>query len=332
MNKKLSVFLGLILFLLSIASIQALITDNLTAYYSFDTIDTTGTAIHDLSGYNNASNFGATASAGVLNNSLYCVEGESDYITANTTATALSTTFSVNYWMKYSGSATSQEISIAYANTTGASSARWQLNTANGGGSAGKYEFYYSLSPYRTYTNNDQKVNNGVWQMYTLVRNGATTTIYQNGSAISTSNNIPTGDVNTGDKFWACRHSGGDYTTMYIDEYSFFERALSTDDITALWNGGLGFNPLAPVYYNYSINVQVNYNGVGVNAAKVQFTNNNTNVSIFNVTNSSGGLSQPIGFNTVAPVPNIYYIVTAWINGNNTVRPVSNIVYVSDTN
>lgn len=322
MNKKLKLsiytlflFIGIMIFSINVYATWSLGLTNITAFYDGTTNSTANTTIKDWAGNFNLTNNNLVT---VNNGSMTWLYASSDGKYATNTKSPVQG----NNWTLCYAVQSKQAVETAdRVMNFGANSASNLINIYNiwttGTNRFGVYAA--GFIPAST-------TNTGDWFDICWTVNNGNVSYYKNG--VYNTSSAMTMTVNSGefDLFGGVGEFNGNLTKICF----WNNTALNSSQVSEWYNSGLGFNPFIITYYNYSINVQVNYNGVGVNASKVQFLNNDTGVSIFNVTNSSGGLSQLIGINAIV-VPNVYYIVTAWINGNNTVRPISHIVYVNTT-
>lgn len=347
MNKKLSVFLGLFLVLCTFISVSATLPADANVIASWNFNEGTGTNALD----NKTQLYNGTLQGGLgwttvgknsnaINNSgvagRYVTVADNDTFSF-TDGAGTDKPFSICYWVNHSTLTDYQTVVNKWNNSGGSGGEYYDLFFANGmvlwsltdpSGSGFKIG---RTAPAGTAVANK-------WEYYCFTYDGSESVtgikIYKNASVVDNSNDVSgtyTGMTNGVRPVQIGTRTGIDGLRGTIDEVVFFNYSLSSDEITDLYYSGAGkFFPFnEATKYNYSIKIQVNYNGVGVDASKLQITNNDTNTSVFNATNSSGGLWYYLGFNTVIPPPNVYYIVTAWINGNNTVRPISHVVYVN---
>lgn len=346
MNKKIGIIV--LLFLCTLSVVYAALPSNTNVIASWNFYEGTGTNVLDnktqlyngtLQGGMGWSTSGKNGNA--INNSgltyRYMTVADND-IFSFTDGAGTDKPFSICFWINRT-SLTDYQCSINKWNNTGSVGGEYydlvfadgkillSLTDPAGTAKIGRY------APAGTAVANR-------WQhfCYTYTGSEASTgiDIYLNGTAVDNSADDAggySGMTNGVRPVQVGMRTGIDGLRGTIDEIVFFNYSLSSTEVSDLYFAGVGkFFPYdAAPTYNYSIKLQVNYNGTGVSGAKIQITNNNTNVSVFNVTNTTGGLTHPIGLNTVIPPPNIYYIVTAWINGNNTVRPLSHIVYLNAT-
>ncbi|MFO7969946.1 MAG: LamG domain-containing protein, partial [Candidatus Izemoplasmatales bacterium] len=228
---------------------ESLNTD-LVSYWNFDEQDTTGSGtIIDIHGTNNGTNNGASNVTGILGTAYDFEESEGDSMVLGAVNPAL---FSVSMWIK------PESFDNDFNNI---------LSTRDG--TTGGYAFYidddtpfvlraYTFSGITTITPSTESLIAGEWYHAVMTYNGSVIKLYINGvlnntgtQAYTQSNkNITLGsdDANTGDDFY----------DGIIDEVGIWSRALTSDEVSDLYNGGDGL-PYGGGISLVTLNAPVNY-------------------------------------------------------------------------
>jgi len=155
---------------------------------------------------------------------------EQDYIDTGYQKDFGTEDFTINYWSYVPTGASAQGISNDNA------------------GYSGFLLDYYGSSLYMSSNGSSWDIASNVstgdeiknaWYMLTLKREGSTFTIYKNGTYVSGfSSSASLKDASSPIEIG--RTQGGIYHHGYIDDVRIYSRALTTDDITALYNSGAG--------------------------------------------------------------------------------------------
>jgi RHS repeat-associated protein len=222
------------------------LSNSLVSYWKFD--ESSGNAA-DSVGSNTLTNNGPTSFGGTygkINNGIDFANTSSDYFSISNAAQsglALSGPLTVSFWMKTSDPGTGHDAGIV--GKWGSSNTGYQINTENGG------YLFFRLGPdpddisnqnttYADHVYNNQKVNDGTWHLITCTYDGTTARIYIDGS-LAADRAISVSLSNTGD-FVAGRFSinTGNYYNGYLDEIGVWSRALSSGDVSTLYNSGVG--------------------------------------------------------------------------------------------
>jgi len=221
------------------------LTDNLIAYYKLD--ETSGTTAVDSVGSYNGTNNGATINQTGKIGKAYSFEGVNDYISTTLTIPAATSATLASYsaWVYYGGSevkafgsdagSTGQIHLYASINATGLTFGE----TYFGGGSSDGPDTY-SFTP-----------TNG-WYHIVIVKTAASKfDIYLNGvKRLNQLNRTATVSSN----FSLGRSYSTAYHATIEDEVGIWNKALSTDEITELYNSGSGITyPFLP-YYSLTVN------------------------------------------------------------------------------
>lgn len=202
------------------------LADNLVAYYKLD-----GNS-NDSVGSNNLTdtNVSYSTSYGIINQGgLY--NTSNGYIASNLGLTSAST-YSYSLWVKFSTITTNNTIFSNYTNS-GANRAIYLITKSSStiaidnGSSSGT----------------TTSIITGTWYHFVVIVNFSTSlfTLYKNGVQVS-SNTLSGNTVDSKNSFslGAINNSNGLPLNGYIDEAGVWSRALSTDEISQLYNSGAG--------------------------------------------------------------------------------------------
>lgn len=195
------------------------LTDNLTNYYKFD--EASGNAV-DAIAANNLVNTNATYAAGKINNGAVFNSAHTTQLVAGSNVTPTT----INFWIN---------ATAMYLTTTGYTAIRSNTpdHTIQGAANTGKILIYDGGS---SHTATSAWVT-GAWTMYTFVYGTSPSNgydIYQNGVFLErlASNQV---------QFRQLGRSGSLSPEMQFDEMGLWSRALSSTEVTELYNGGAGF-------------------------------------------------------------------------------------------
>lgn len=210
------------------------LTTNNTHYWKMDNGN------DSIGSLNLASNGTVTFTAGLIGNAATVVSGGfMDVATQPTTYAQSGTAFSVNGWIRFTSTIDSNDHMVFWFRTTTGGNIRqfnlgymqsttsWQFTAfPNSGGATTSTTF--SASP-----------STSTWYMLTGVYDGTNLSLYLNGSAVGTPTAWVKGTFST-----TAQHSytlgQSNTTNQQTDEIGFWERALTTGEITQLYNGGAG--------------------------------------------------------------------------------------------
>ena len=218
------------------------LTDNLVSYWKAD--ESSGN-MADSVGSNTLTNVGTcTFATGKINNGVVTTRN-SKYM-ENTSSTGLNPTgaFSINFWANWSALDTSNWNGMLSKldNTSRA----WGTGILNAG--SGNYTVQLDLGTSGGSSNTHSvstPVTTNTWYMWTFVYDDSSTLvkIYKNATEIYTTSSAQssvqagTANVRLG---WRNNPSSVDGSTATFDEIGFWNRAISSTEVTSLFNGGLG--------------------------------------------------------------------------------------------
>lgn len=208
------------------------LTDNITSYWKFD--ESSGDAadsVGSFTGTNTSVTYSNTAPAVIGN---YAVFNGSSCFTLSSGVVPASGDFSFQFWF-YGNNASGQIF------------CDWSLSKRNIyiQANANKIEFYrgdggtsQSASPVITAT-----LSNNTWYHIVVTQSGTTGSIYVDAGTPVTSNVTYTGGASTSQTNYFAVYNNGSFTnylTGRLDESGVWSRALSSLEITQLYNSGSG--------------------------------------------------------------------------------------------
>lgn len=198
------------------------LTDGCVAYWTLDNTLTDATG----NGYTLTNN-GATYTASGKINGTYDFDGSNDYLSSSLLISNSPCTFSC--WVKWGGK-TSTVNAILGTYTSGGSVGMSLLINTNG-----TVIFQGGLS-----NTTSSAISSGVWYHIVGVRTTTQTILYLDGSAVATL----TGSPNSTQTSTLSIGRSGDYNGWYfdgtIDEVGIWNRALSSTEVSQLWNSRNG--------------------------------------------------------------------------------------------
>jgi hypothetical protein len=207
---------------------------NPDVYYPLN--ETSGQAMNYTSGSNNSTSVSATYGASGILYTAFLFNGTSNKITfADNSLWTINTSDNVSIaaWINFTG-----DNSASYGNIFGSSSTySFQVLKI----SSGNYQLLWYCGGATYQTSSTFSVTNGVWYHIAMVRTGSTNVkFFLNSTVIGSStpgdvNSDPTANYIGGDE-------GGEYFNGKIDEVGFWKRALSDQEVSYLYNGGVGLS------------------------------------------------------------------------------------------
>jgi len=231
MIKKILLYFLLILSIISVS--YGALTDNNEAYYTLDNtlVDATGNG-NDLTNYG-----GATYTTSGKINGAYDFDGVDDYMDMGNSASLTLDSFTLSSWI-YVNDFSSYHGIIGMGD--GTHFFEWFTLTDG----TLYFEKDGSTRPKSITTNT---LNTNTWYHVVLVYNATSQTgdIYINGveasySTYQVGSGSSTIDGTTGNKYIGLRQGGTNFFDGTIDEVSIWSRALSSSEVTELYNSGSG--------------------------------------------------------------------------------------------
>lgn len=240
------------------------------AYYKLD--ESSGNASDEIS-YKTLTNTSGTYSAGKVNNG-WNGSGSTTYLRNTSFSIGSQANFTVAFWFKTSSSSRGDLMDFNKADRT--SSIQILANSYSAGDSAGRVgvNLYYSGATHWTDASTTG-LNNGSWHHLAFTVSGANTTIYIDGASAGTNTNGTAMFLDDlavmGDPA-----NSANYLNGSMDELFVCNRALSSTEISSLYNSGSGNQ------YPFSVNITVN-----PSALSAVFSSQATTVSGQAIINSS---------------------------------------------
>lgn len=213
------------------------LTDNLRAYWSFDTNNDSA-----VNGYNGTSVNSPTYTAGKISDALTLVRASSQYVSMPNGVLPFGTnTYTVNMWVKFAAAFTNDTgRSLTMTSRTGQGLLLYAYRTG-----AGAYLIDHSKPNVvgLAYTWSGFNTN---WNMWTFRGDSSGMKTFLNGTQVATntnSSNIVAPSTDT-IEFGAYRFAGSIQSAWYLDgqmdEVGIWDRSLTTTEITELYNSGAG--------------------------------------------------------------------------------------------
>jgi hypothetical protein len=271
----------------------------LMAYYPFDGngLDASGNG-NDLTLVGNP-----TFESGVLGQAIVLDGTGNQYAQGPSAFNFGSSDFTIQVWVNYTESPSSREQTLI-EQFSGAGGPGWTLTTPvydNG------FQFY--ASPFGGLINTTNTAPTGVWLDVVVERNGSLLSMFADNNLIATAP-INGAIDNTSNPLLIGRRDSGD-TNNYaldgeLDDAAIWSRALTTNEIATLWNGGAGTpaNQIDPGITNVVINQNITalYNAAGQPFAGAQRSMVNDIVYTF---------SEPVNIASPAVDPNVFTVAVA---------------------
>lgn len=282
-------FVMLLVIVSSSFLVNGALVDNSTLYFSFNNNSANSSVVLDLTSnsYDGILNGGVLiGQAGVINES-FSFDGVDDFVNA-TPVFDPNSDFTVNVWIYPTGSDTSnvEDTIFAVSEASGNLDYFMLINRYDNGLNV-QYDTLNSGALYMF--SNTQYLPSGSWYMVTLVRSGDTWSLYVNGSlvdsvtnSVSTLLDSPSYDFFVGrlGTYW----STSNFWQGRLDEFSVWSRALTSDEVSQLYNSGSGLSyPFSTP--SFSVKVVDAYTNVGLSGVNVSLT---SDPSVWNLTDSNG--------------------------------------------
>ncbi len=229
----------------------------LMVYYTFDDVVSDADLAQDSVGHYdaNASVVGATnGTAGIINES-YTYDGNDDFLNfSNAVALRVAENATFQCWINADSGRTTADSAIM---TRGIASPRDFVFWLGAGDSnpGNKIEFWHAGNG-DTLTTDPGDIGNETWYHAVAVVNSTGTTLYVNGTIVDTTTHSINLGTTTDDNAFGVRDlgSGGGKDNFWqgeIDECGYWNRTLTSSEVTDLYNGGVGIqyikNPPATI-------------------------------------------------------------------------------------
>ncbi len=263
----------------------------LKAYYGFE--ETTGDVIDEIGNYDGINNGATRGVPGKLGNSFWFKSSESDYVSIPYLFPQAETDLTVSAWV----------------NITGTPPHAYYIIDLRGGiDSVFRIADTKKAGVTEVFSNSIVPIDGSVWTFVAVTYNATNNEwkIYMNGSlentAISTmitTDPATYGNVN-GIGSGSTDHAGTVNYNGEIDELGIWNRTLTADEISELYNGGSGIAP-----FRKEINLISPVDNALLSTAGANFTANYTVLNIYNLTNATYYLWNSTGIFNNSVVVNI---------------------------
>ena len=220
---------------LTTAEISALYNSDMFAYYMFD--ETSGSTVSDSSGNgrNGTANGGYSWVAGKTNNAI-SLDGSSGYVSLPNGLVSSLNDFSIVTWVKLDNNYMWDRIF-----DFGTGTSNYMFLSPQGGGGVIRYAI--NIGGGEQIIDGTAVLPTGSWQHVAVTLSGTTGTLYVNGAQVgqNTSMTLKPSSLGTTTQTWIGRSQWADpYFDGLIDGFRIYARALSSTDISTLYNGGAG--------------------------------------------------------------------------------------------
>ena len=201
------------------------LSTNLVSYYKLDNIS-------DSAGPNTLTNNNSvTFVAGKIGNAANFVRASSQYLyCADSTSLSITGDLSISFWMYLSSSPSTGQVYGIFAKTASYtayyqnSGGTLRLTTQINGGAYNDFNYTFSTS---------------TWYHVALTKGSTTMTFYVNGVLVSSGSTSATQADNT-NNFYIGQEGSNNYFDGKIDEFAIYNRAISADEVSQLFNSGRG--------------------------------------------------------------------------------------------
>jgi len=213
---------------------KSALTSGLVNYWKFD--ETSGTTAYDAHGSNDGTITGGVSinQTGKLGKSFY-FDGSDDYVTLSSIPHTGTGDFSIFAWVKTTDSGSRRTI-INYGTTGISSNEELYLYKEDTNGKL-KFDLRNFGGP-----TSSVAINDGNWKHVGVVNNGGTIQLYVNGVASGPSQSMSP-NIKTGSQQIGCDTDAGGPENLWlgnIDEVGIWNRALTADEVSNLYNNGDG--------------------------------------------------------------------------------------------
>jgi len=283
MNKKLLFgFLFLILLVPAFASATTL-TNNLFSYWKFD--ENTGTNIVDELNLNNGTLNGVSWNAGKINYGA-SFDGTNDYISLSATSSKYDYTTALSFggWVNLMNDSTTTKYRPIFSKRTGAN-IDFQLTYVLVSSETDYKKLrlnYGGTSIKKASGTTDLTIYNDTWVYINVVVTGTRVLFYINGD-LKDNISQETAITNTNLDTYIGRESTS-YFYGKIDEVGLWNRALTSAEISKLYNSGTGLS--YPFITNFTITTNLNNFNVSINGTLNYTSNTKTLTTGFELTDT----------------------------------------------
>lgn len=270
--------------------------DNLISYWKFD--ESSGNASDSVGGNNLVNNNGVVYNAGLINNGADMSGGNTRYMSiADASQAGLepsSGSFSFQVWWKINSNPGADQGQSYLHKFGGGGNRSYSLNhdTYNYSGRTNHLTFsVYDVTGAFTTIEAGFTPTNGAWHHFVCVADSVNDLllVYLNGSLYMSVAWTGSGTFNSSAPFQVSDSTNQGWVDGQIDEAGFWDRALTSAEVTELYNSGAGLAyPFTPPV-TYAISGVVSLSSVGVEGATVRCIRQSDNVALTEQTTDSTG-------------------------------------------
>lgn len=209
---------------------------NLVSHWPFS--ESSGNASDAISGNTLTNNNSVTYSPAKIGNGITTASSGTKYMyidNASQTGLDITGDLSISVWFKTSSN-TVHIVSFMGVGTDG-----YGISIGDAGGASGKLSIFRN-----SWTFGNATVNDNSWKHVVVSFSGQIASIYVNGSLDATSGALGSPVSYTGRRSIGADRSGGKNFDGQIDEVLVWSRALTSGEVTTLYNGGTGVS-LGPI-------------------------------------------------------------------------------------
>lgn len=215
------------------------LTDNLVSYWKLD--ESSGNAGDSVGSNDLTNNNTVTYSLGKINNGGDFVAANSESFTASGFPSMTGGVHSVAFWFK--ADVIDGAARFPYILRNVADNANYYIYVYQNGG-VNKIALASWNGSGQTGFDSAATISTGTWYHFVGVFNGASSIIYLNGSSDATGSTLT---INSGTDLNIGANSGASFYDGMIDEVGVWNRVLTSDEVSTLYNSGAGLQyPFTP--------------------------------------------------------------------------------------
>lgn len=207
----------------------------LVSYYKME--EASGTRADEVGGNNMSDNNTVTQTTGKIGYAASFASGTSEYLSSTSTGFPTGASArSINAWINIQTSPSDGQARaiLMYGNTSNLAMFNFGIYLYLGVKYLALFGYALDYTEPWTYSTN-------TWYMVTVTFDGTTEKLYVNGSQIGTGFDGSTlNTASSSTAYIGCQAASAYFFDGYIDEVGVWSKALSTTEITSLYNGGSG--------------------------------------------------------------------------------------------